>query len=293
MPFAPLDAAGAGAGAKTTSALSGGAARRSSPRVIIGALYLVALSVIARTIVDAPRGTLLWLVVLEGVYLTLFTLLWYRRTATGLLAHTILACQSLVVMALVAMNPDVDYVASFFVPLSYQAAVVFRGRIRWIWPAVFVVLTAVPLMVFLGPLRGLALALLPVVGEVVLPAYAAADQEVQATHSAGVALIAELEEGQRRLQDYLSRVEDLAAVEERNRLSRELHDSVSQTMFSILLTTRSAQLLAERDPARLGPQLTELHRLTQDALAQMRSLIAELRSPSPGSGIPGASGGSP
>jgi signal transduction histidine kinase len=72
-------------------------------------------------------------------------------------------------------------------------------------------------------------------------------------------------------------VEELAAMEERNRLARELHDSVSQTMFSLLLATRSAQILLERDPVRVRPQLEQLQELTQSALAQMRSLIAELR----------------
>lgn len=282
MPPSSPCVAGENAEPGAAHALTRGTARGSSPRIIIGALYLVALSVVARTVVDAPPGGLLWLAVLEAVYLVLFTLLWFPRVAAGTTAHAVLACQTLVVMALVLMNPEVDYVASFFVPLSYQAAVVFGGRTRWVWPAGFMVLTAAPLMVFLGPLRGLAVALLPMVGQVVLPAYAAANQEVQATNAAGVAMIAELEGGRQRLQSYLERVEDLAAVEERNRLSRELHDSVSQTLFSIQLATRSAQLLVDRDPARVGPQLAELHRLTQDALAQMRSLIAELRPATPG-----------
>jgi hypothetical protein len=54
-------------------------------------------------------------------------------------------------------------------------------------------------------------------------------------------------------------------------------DSVSQTMFSILLTTRAAQLLLERDPARVRAQLVQLQELVQSALAEMRSLITQLR----------------
>jgi two-component system NarL family sensor kinase len=75
--------------------------------------------------------------------------------------------------------------------------------------------------------------------------------------------------------------------EERNRLARELHDSVSQTMFSIILNIRSTQILLERDPAQVRAQqvraqqvrtqLEQLQKLTQSALAQMRSLIAQLR----------------
>ena len=56
-----------------------------------------------------------------------------------------------------------------------------------------------------------------------------------------------------------------------------MHDSVSQTMFSILLTAESARLLLDRDAARAREQMDQLQLLTQSALDQMRSLIADLR----------------
>ncbi|MDQ3929221.1 MAG: GAF domain-containing sensor histidine kinase, partial [Chloroflexota bacterium] len=71
-----------------------------------------------------------------------------------------------------------------------------------------------------------------------------------------------------------------AALEERQRLARELHDSVTQELFSISLTSRSIQLLLEREGVR-SPSITEkmvdLRQLTQGALAEMRALIFELR----------------
>ncbi len=72
-------------------------------------------------------------------------------------------------------------------------------------------------------------------------------------------------------------MEQIAAIEERNRLARELHDSVSQTMFSIILNTRATQILVDREPNRVRPQLEKLQILTQDALTEMRGLIAQLR----------------
>jgi signal transduction histidine kinase len=71
------------------------------------------------------------------------------------------------------------------------------------------------------------------------------------------------------------------ALEARHRLARELHDSVSQALFSMTLETRGAQLLLERAgmPAGgpLGERLGNLRQLTQGALAEMRALIFELR----------------
>ena len=76
-----------------------------------------------------------------------------------------------------------------------------------------------------------------------------------------------------------------AATLEKQRLARDLHDSVSQALFSMTLRARTAQrLLAQLEPgtagdaaARLSEQLEELSALTGGALAEMRALIFELR----------------
>ena len=90
-------------------------------------------------------------------------------------------------------------------------------------------------------------------------------------------MLSDLEATNEQLKEYAAEVEELAAVEERNRLARELHDSVSQAMFGIVLATRSAQIMRERDPAGVPAQLERLQVLTQDALARMRGFISELR----------------
>ena len=69
----------------------------------------------------------------------------------------------------------------------------------------------------------------------------------------------------------------LAASEERAHLARELHDSVTQGLFSMTLLTRSIELLLERDPAAAAAKLTTLRELQRDALAETRALIFELR----------------
>lgn len=70
---------------------------------------------------------------------------------------------------------------------------------------------------------------------------------------------------------------DLAALEERQRLARELHDSVSQALFGITLGTRTARTLLDRDPAQAAPPLEYAMSLAEAALAEMRTLIFELR----------------
>jgi signal transduction histidine kinase len=52
-------------------------------------------------------------------------------------------------------------------------------------------------------------------------------------------------------------------------------------MFSISLHNRAARILLERDPERIRLQLEQLQVLTQNALTEMRSLIADLRTREP------------
>jgi signal transduction histidine kinase len=73
------------------------------------------------------------------------------------------------------------------------------------------------------------------------------------------------------------RSRELTIVEERNRLARELHDAVSQSLFSIALTADAAAQLVDIDPQRAQEQLRIVHDLTRAATEEMRSLIFELR----------------
>jgi signal transduction histidine kinase len=77
--------------------------------------------------------------------------------------------------------------------------------------------------------------------------------------------------------DLRVRATELAASEERARLARELHDSVTQALFSMTLQTRAAELLLQKDAAAAAGTLASLRDLQRDALAEMRSLVFELR----------------
>jgi signal transduction histidine kinase len=104
-----------------------------------------------------------------------------------------------------------------------------------------------------------------------------ARREAETARQESQTLLAELQETHRELQVYAAQAEELAAAEERNRLARELHDSVTQTIFSMTLTAESTRILLERDPTRVAAQLDRLLELAQSALAEMRSLISHLR----------------
>lgn len=68
-----------------------------------------------------------------------------------------------------------------------------------------------------------------------------------------------------------------AVLEERQRLARELHDSVSQALYGIALGARTARTLLERDPAAAAAPLDYVLGLAGAGLAEMKALLFELR----------------
>jgi signal transduction histidine kinase len=73
------------------------------------------------------------------------------------------------------------------------------------------------------------------------------------------------------------RGQQLAVLEERRRLARELHDSVTQSMFSMSLLSQVIPDLWELDPEEARQSLTQIRDLTRGALTEMRALLLELR----------------
>jgi PAS domain S-box-containing protein len=75
----------------------------------------------------------------------------------------------------------------------------------------------------------------------------------------------------------LAEAQSKAGIEERQRLARELHDSVSQALYGIALGARTAKALAKQSTDQLAEPLDYILSLAQAGMAEMRSLIFELR----------------
>jgi signal transduction histidine kinase len=73
------------------------------------------------------------------------------------------------------------------------------------------------------------------------------------------------------------RSRELSILSERNRLALELHDVVSQKLFSLNLAAEAATTLLDRGPEEARPQLERVRDLARDALAELRALIFGLR----------------
>jgi signal transduction histidine kinase len=92
------------------------------------------------------------------------------------------------------------------------------------------------------------------------------------------AIVSERERSSSELAEARSREGEMA-LEERHRIARDLHDSVSQALFSTVLHVRTAQKALADGPTTspmVGRELTTIRELTRDVQSEMRTLIFEL-----------------
>ena len=73
------------------------------------------------------------------------------------------------------------------------------------------------------------------------------------------------------------RSRELSIIEERNRLARELHDSVTQRLFGVALAAESASTLLQRDPSKAAVELARVSELARGAMEELRAVVFELR----------------
>ncbi len=213
-----------------------------------------------------------WLVLLVASE-TALSRKWPRYFQVYLMLQTILVC----ILLFRPDLPEYDYFALLFAVLSMQIMQRLTPRSGSIWLGLFSLLTVLPIGIAEGLLQGVTLALVYTAVNVFLGSYTLTTQRAQAAQAQNQTMALELQQTNTQLQAYSTQLEQLVAARERNRLARELHDSVTQTIFSMTLTTQSALLLLERDPQRVEAQLERLNELAQSALSEMQVLISKLR----------------
>jgi signal transduction histidine kinase len=252
---------------------------RARSRLFISFLtsFLLIAGVVFRAIPRFYNSPLLgWLLGLLLVYTALFALEWWVSHRLRYFRPVYFVLQMLIILALLFFKPPFDFFCVLLAPLTIQAFWYLPSRTAAILTAVGMFFVSAPLIANFDLIEGLGYVV--TYGAVLsfISVVCVATLRAEQADAVSQSLLAELREAHRKLQDYANQIEELAAAEERNRLARELHDSVTQTIFSMTLTAQAARILIERDPARLPAQLDRLQSLAQSALAEMRTLIQQM-----------------
>lgn len=186
--------------------------------------------------------------------------------------------QSALVLALLVVSTFEDFFALLFVPLSLEAVSFYGRRFGYLWIVVFsLFLTGALFFSDEGKVFGLAMGAFYSGLCFLFGGYAHQVRKAEVAHTHNQRMFKELDSAHRQLQGYADQVSILAMEQERNRLARDLHDSVTQTVFSMNLAAQSARLLLDRDPPRVPEQLHRLDDLAASALGEIQSLVSQLR----------------
>jgi signal transduction histidine kinase len=130
----------------------------------------------------------------------------------------------------------------------------------------------------LGTEVGLPLVFIYGVIYFLLAAFIAIIREAEAARGESQRKQAELQSAHMQLQTYTARAEELAVLQERTRLARELHDSVTQSLYSLtLLAVAGQRMIQARDLQQIAVNQARLGEIAQQALQEMRLLVYELR----------------
>jgi signal transduction histidine kinase len=191
---------------------------------------------------------------------------------------TYLILQSGIVIGLLSVSYLEDFFALLFIPLSLDAVASFGRRAGFAGIALFsIALTSTLFFSDEGQIFGLTMGGLYSGVCFLFGGYAHQVLKAETTHQQNQRTLNELRIAHRQFQGYANQVASLAMEHERNRLARDLHDSVTQTVFSMNLAAQSAILLWDKDSVRAAGQLLRLEELAVNALREIRSLVSQLK----------------
>lgn len=184
-----------------------------------------------------------------------------------------LSVQLVLAGALILIRGSSGELSLILLPLAGQAALLLSTR--WLVPvcAFIYMVLVMPLIISSRWVDAIAIAVVygtGIVFVVVFTRVAASEREARR----------DLDEANQLLRDGASKVEELAITKERNRLAREIHDSVGHYLTVVNVQIGAAEATLDSDLPRAKNHLSTARTLTKQGLAEVRHSVAALRAPS-------------
>lgn len=219
--------------------------------IIYIAIYLLVVASIIRYVVRFSDYRFWSIALLLGYLILLFSEYFiFRRNRN--LTYIYLLVQTIIICTISLISPNVDYWTALFLPLVVQVMHNFPQRTGFLITGIFTVIMAILMLLGPGPEAGLPLIFLNGLAYFLFAAFIAINREAEAARREAEMARDESEKQQvdlqsayRQLQSYTAQAEELAVLQERNRLARELHDSVTQSLYSLTLFSHAARRMAE------------------------------------------------
>lgn len=162
-------------------------------------------------------------------------------------------------------------------PLAGQAVVLLSRPMMFAACAVMWLLLVVPMTIFSGWRPAAVLGIFFLAGIVFVVAITELAVKEQRAKREVERLLAELKGANDKLRQYADQVEELATLKERNRLAREIHDSLGHYLTVVIVQIEAGMALMEKDRERSLDELRKAQGLAQKGLAEVRESVAALR----------------
>lgn len=193
-------------------------------------------------------------------------------------AHLYLAFQIALVFSASLLYYELDFFAILLLPLCGQAVYLLHRPQSTRWVVALLVVIFIGQWVQFGGLGGLPFFLLYAAGLIFVAAFSNLVLQSDASQKESERLLGELQNAHQKLQEYTGQAEELAVANERNRLGRDLHDSVAQTLYGLTLQAEAAsRKLAAGQLEVVAEQLQQIRHSAQQTLVETRMLIFDLR----------------
>ncbi|MCX7668787.1 MAG: sensor histidine kinase [Anaerolineae bacterium] len=190
-----------------------------------------------------------------------------------------LSVQTLLVLIAMLLDPHWGTLLILYFVLSVEAVQLLATRGGLLWIGGLALLTITLFVITEGLPTGLLYGMVYGGGYYFFGAFGLALVRAETAHRRSEALLAELRTAHRQLQEYAVQVEELAVAEERNRLAREMHDTLGHALTMAVVQLEAAQRLLVSDPARSDRIIGTVREELRGALTDLRRTVAALRMP--------------
>lgn len=103
------------------------------------------------------------------------------------------------------------------------------------------------------------------------------EEQVRIQSHALIEATQELESANRQLQAYATQAADLATLEERNRIAREIHDGLGHHLMNVVQLLKGSRTVLAADPSMAHESIEEAHTVAKEALNEVRRSVGTLR----------------
>lgn len=194
--------------------------------------------------------------------------------------HAYLALQTILVMTAILFFYELDFFALLLLPLAGQAVFLLPRRAAGIWIGIFGLANIFGQLQQFGWPEALSFILLYSGGLVFTAAFSILVIQSETARNQSEQYLEELRQAHEELRALSAQTEELAVANERNRLARELHDSVAQTLYGLTLQSEAASRNLKSGKIEVvDGYLHEIRQSARQTLQEIRLLIFELSPP--------------